>query len=488
MDAVVRSSIAKAPRRHAKSLRVLWWLIGISGLSFGFWWLNLDRPVEVETTTARIEEISGTFTSEGVVRGREYELATEVSGKIVDLRVREGDRASKNQLVLRVDSEDLEKALREAYATTRAAVMESSRAGSTYGAAKRELEAQVKSARIGITQAEAELRRVKAGARTEEVQQANHRLKKAEAVLEEARKHLERTRILVTEGAIPRAQLDRAEASFSTAEADVDEARSYADMLKRGPRPEDVSIAEQQVKASKAALDQVLSKYAQLNPLQLQMSIARANIERAQAAEERIRQAMTKTELRAPVAGIVTRLRVEAGTVAVSGVPIITISTREDLHIEAEIGSEDTAKIRNGMALNVTSPAFPGQVFRAKLVSSLPVGELKADAAIRTRIVRSRVELLDGMGSFRPGMEVDVEGRAHLKTSLTVSSDAIVVSDRGTGVYTIREERAWWTPVRLGYASASQTEILDGLRQGDTVVISGKEELTDGARVRPKRR
>jgi RND family efflux transporter MFP subunit len=488
MDTILRKPSTRASYLPRRLVKATWWLTGVAAVAFGIWWLNIDRPVEIQTVASQIEEISGTFTSEGVVRGKEYDLATEVSGRIIDLQVREGDSVAKDALILKIDSQDLQKALNEAYASTKAAVMESSRAGATFGAAKGELDARAKSARVGIAQAEAELRRAKLGPRTEEIDQAWHRLRRAEAVLEEARKQLERTRILVAEGAIPRATLDKAEASFATAEEDVNEARSYAGMLKSGPRVEDVKIAEQQVGASKAALDQVLSGYAQLEPLRLQMAIAKVNIERALAAEDRIRQSIARTELRAPVAGVVTRLRVEKGAVATSGIPVASINTREDLHIEAEIGSEDTAKIRKGMPVTVTSPAFPGQVFAARLVSSLPVGEVKPDAAIRTRIVRARVELSDGSDKFLPGMEVDVEGRTHLKTALTVNSDAIVVSDRDTGVYVVRDQRVWWTPVRLGYASASQTEILDGLRQGDIVVVSGKENLGDGVRVREKAR
>jgi RND family efflux transporter MFP subunit len=170
--------------------------------------------------------------------------------------------------------------------------------------------------------------------------------------------------------------------------------------------------------------------------------------------------------------------------VIAAGVPIITISTRKDLRIEAEISSEDAGKIKSGMPVSVTSAAYPGQVFPASITSVLPVGELKPDAAIRTRIIRARIALARDWQLFRSGMELDVEGTAILKKALCVPSDAINLVENRALVYVVEGDVVRARRVEIGYAHAAVTEFNSGLKPGERVVVSGKEGLSDNARVK----
>jgi membrane fusion protein (multidrug efflux system) len=161
------------------------------------------------------------------------------------------------------------------------------------------------------------------------------------------------------------------------------------------------------------------------------------------------------------------------------------VATRRDLHIEAEISSEDAAKAEPGMPVTVTSPSRPGQALNAKVVSLSPVGELKPDAAIRTRIVRARVMLEKDWELFRPGMEVDVQGERVLKRALAVPNDALAFSGESAVVFVVeRDGVARSRPVVVGMSNARLTEIVSGLRAGERVVVDGKDELKDGDRVR----
>ena len=186
------------------------------------------------------------------------------------------------------------------------------------------------------------------------------------------------------------------------------------------------------------------------------------------------------------VDGYVVRVYGEKGTIAGPTSPTLLLAARQDLHIEAEVSSEDAAKLKVGMPLEVTSPAYPGVIFAARLDRVSEIGELKPDAAIRTRIVRARVILDEGWARFRPGVEVDVEGSQVLKQALAVPSDAISLEDSRTVVFVVQNGTARAREVRVGVTTMAATEVLSGLQQGERVVVDGKTGLTDGARVRER--
>jgi HlyD family secretion protein len=486
-----RSPILMAPEARPLGRKRRWpfvALISIIAISVAaIWQANVDRPFEVSVEKVTTKNLEGSFTAEAYVRGREYQLASETSGRVVSLQVREGDRVKSGQVLMSVDSEDARQALFETQALRRSAEIESARASASLRASELDLVARLRSASADLAQAEANLRRVRAGSRPEEIGQAQKRLEKTNVGLDDAKRGLDRATFLFDQGAIPKASLEAAEARFASANADVGEAQAFLTLLKAGARSEDVSIAMKGVDSAKAVLAVVQSGAGQIEPLRLQVAGANSAVNRARSAEQRAQQAVRRVDLRAPVAGAVTRITIEPGTVAMAGVPVITLSTREDLRIEAEIGSEDSGKIQEGMPVMVTSAAYPGRTFSARLIQAMPVGELKPDAAIRTRIVRAKIALDSGWSMFRPGMEVDVEGKRVLRRALCLPSDAITITGEGTAVYVVVDGIARTRTVQTGLATSSQTEVLSGLVPGDMVVVRGQEGLVDGAKVKVRR-
>jgi len=156
-----------------------------------------------------------------------------------------------------------------------------------------------------------------------------------------------------------------------------------------------------------------------------------------------------------------------------------------DLWISADVADEDAAKVQRAQEVIVTAPAFPGRRFRGRITGVATAAETKPDVAIRTRIVRVTIRLDEGVTLLRPGLEVDVEGTANVVASaLVVPSDAVLLRDDRTAVFVVEDGTARLRDVRLGYSSVELTEILGGLRDGDLVVVRGKDGLADGRRVR----
>jgi len=85
------------------------------------------------------------------------------------------------------------------------------------------------------------------------------------------------------------------------------------------------------------------------------------------------------------------------------------------------------------------------------------------------------------------GMAVDIEANAEMKkNALLVPADAVVEEATETFVYVVREGRARKAVVETGFSNYTQTEITAGLSPGDVVVVSGKDELGDGVKIRAR--
>jgi HlyD family secretion protein len=481
---------AAEPVFMARKRRRPWlgWSLAAAGLGLlGYAiYSRVSTIPEVTVAQAQVAELWASFTAEGVVRGMDFQVAAEAGGRIAQLDVREGARVRKGQPLVRLETGQLDAAVQEAEAAAEAALGAVSQAASEAALASRRVYAGIEAARSRLRQAELAHAELASGSRPEQVEQARQRVARATAALQEAERAFTRAEYLFREGAIPRASYERAEAALKAATADLREAEAAERLLRAGPSTQQLALSQAGIEAARADLRRAESESRQIQVANAGVSTARSRLSQARATLARARDARSRQLVLSPADGEVTKLFVEAGAVTLPGVPILTIASRSDLRIEAEISSEDASKVRPGMEVVVTSPAYPGREFRAKVRSMLASGEIKPDSAIRTRIVRARVDLLEESQLFRPGMEVDVEGLRLLKTALAVPTDALTFAGTEPKVLLVREGRIEEAPVRIGIQNPDLTEIVSGLNPGDVVVVRGKDAVAPGQRVRER--
>ncbi len=126
---------------------------------------------------------------------------------------------------------------------------------------KDELEINVAQAEAALRAARANLERVKAGARPEEIEQVRAQVAQAEANLEQARSDLARLRALYEAGAVTQAQLEQAQSQFDVAQAAYTAAANQLELVLQGAREEDRQAAEAQVLQAEAALRRPASAF-----------------------------------------------------------------------------------------------------------------------------------------------------------------------------------------------------------------------------------
>ena len=222
-----------------------------------------DEIAKAEAATQRAtagRENTNVISAPGRVEpiSEEIEVGSEVGGKIREVRVEEGDRVARGQILAVLENADYAAQVRSAEADIRNA------------------EAQRESAAARLTGAEAELRRVVNGARTEERGEARAALLQAEATVRNDRVELDRRRELYTHGVIAREERDRAARDAEVAVARVEELRQRSP-LSPPPRAKKTARAESNVALARA---QIREAFAQEQAARARRDEASAGLEK----------------------------------------------------------------------------------------------------------------------------------------------------------------------------------------------------------------
>ena len=245
--------------------------------------------------------------------------------------------------------------------------------------------------------------------------------------------------------------------------------------------------------AAATATAQVASATAALERTQQALSGSERRIAQGRAENTRARDMLSKTEITAPIDGVITRLDVEQGEMVVIGVQnqpgsiLMTISDLSAVNAEVKVAEADVMRLSNGFTAAVTLEALPLQKFTGRVVeigaSALP--QVGTQAAAREFRVKVR---LDGpAAALRPGLTCDTEILvAERKNATTVPLQAVVEQNGQTGVFVLRDGGVQFTPVTTGIIGGLSIEV-SGVAEG-TAIVSGPfqalRELRDGDRVR----
>jgi Cu(I)/Ag(I) efflux system membrane fusion protein len=180
----------------------------------------------------------------------------------------------------------------------------------------------------------------------------------------------------------------------------------------------------------------------------------------------RVPDAITWT---APQDGIVLERNAVDGQAFKSGDVLFRIADHSNMWVMADVPEADVGVIRVGQAVTIRTKAYPGRVFKGN------VSVLYPHLMKETRTGRVRVEMPNPDLALLPDMYVDVEIAtgsdqpvAAVPNSSVVDSGSrqVVIVDLGDGRFEPRD-------VKLGRRSSLYVEVLEGIQEGDRVVVDG---------------
>ncbi len=286
----------------------------------------------------------------GTIDIRDASLAFNEQEKIDAVLVEEGDRVEAGQILARLETDRLTAQIREVSAKI---------------AAQQEV-----------------VKRLRAGSRPQEIEQARAQVTAAKADVENADVNYRRIQKTSGTGATSDQARDDAESRLDVARARLDAAENTLALAVEGPRQEDIAAAERSLEALEAGL----------SLLDIRLSD------------------MTLT---APATGIVQSRILEPGEMAGPAKPVLTLALTDPKWARVYVSEPDLGRIASGMAAEVFSDSFPGEAIEGRIGFISPTAEFTPKAVqteeLRTKLVYEvRVFVKDPEDKLRLGMPVTV--------------------------------------------------------------------------------
>lgn len=186
--------------------------------------------------------------------------------------------------------------------------------------------------------------------------------------------------------------------------------------------------------------------------------------------------ALKMATLTTPISGIVTHIDTPVAGVNILSTNIITIADPESLVFSANVDETDIGKIAEGMNTEVNLDAYPDKIFSGKVKKIAFVSETTSAGAT---VFPVEITLDEG-NLLRLGLNGDVSIIVkEIAETLTLPNDAIKESAKTPGVYVIKKSGESYEriTVKLGIEGETESEILEGLTEGDEIVIDGFQLL-----------
>jgi HlyD family secretion protein len=352
----------------------------------------------------------GVIAVSGRIEGDDAAVAAKTSGRIREVRVREGDRVEAGQVLAVLD--DAQVRAREEQAE----------------AAVRQAEARVRLARHQITVLEETLRqhelaveqaRLDARGRVDEAEArlaaAEAQLAQAEAAHAQARWDRDAFTRLLQTGAVAEQEARRAQHNEQAQAAVVAATRRQVEAARAALVTARASLANPAIRSA-----QVGAVQGQILQAQADVAAAQADAARARAQLEEARANRADLAVVAPFAGTVATRTAEPGEVVAAGTPVVTVVNLADVYLRAFVPEGDIGRVRVGQPARVyldSAPATPIEAAVSRIdpeASFTPENTYFREDRVK-QVFGVKLQLRGAVGFAKPGMPADgevlVEGR-----------------------------------------------------------------------------
>jgi len=239
------------------------------------------------------------------------------------------------------------------------------------------------------------------------------------------------------------------------------------------------------VSEAKAQLADARTQYQRAQNLWEKRAVPESDVQRLEAqvdaADARLLAAQARladTVIKAPFAGRVGLRRISAGTLLTPGALITTLDDIDTVKVDFAVPETHLAPLQPGLPVAVRSVAYPDREFNGSVTSI----DTRIDPVTRSIMVRALLPNPDRL--LKPGMFLNVAVINQERRSLVLPEQAIVPEREEQYVFVVAGNQTEKRRVVTGRRRPGEVEIVDGLREGELVVIEGVQKIDQGTEVR----
>lgn len=414
-------------------------LLSVSALAYRL--LSSGAPeVEVARAAAQSSDSGDIVLSATgyIVAHHTINVNSKVTGRLAWIGVEKGDKVKEGQVLVRLEDD--------------------------------EFRASSEQAKGAYENARAYLNELEHGSRPEEIQQAQHNLDEGRATLVNDKLILDRTRELAAGGVVSKQALDDATARFDSDQQRVNSLERAFQLMKIGPRQEEIARARGALTQAQGQLDYAKSQ-------------------------------LDATVIRAPVTGTILDRTAEKGELitaqfasAAAGGPqgsVVSLADLNDLQVELDIAQADFARLGSRQKGVITVDAYPDRKYNGE------IAQISPEANRQKATVQVKVQVLNPDDYLRPEMNATVKFLASDQTAnhqgaggtqpsgAVVPASAIRDRDGKKIVLVAYNGRAVAREIHV-LSQRSDGFLVDGLVGGENVITVGPQNLKDGDKIKIK--
>lgn len=329
-------------------------------------------------------------------------IGSKIGGRVEQVRFEESEQVRAGQAVVELEDDELRAQLEQAVAAT----SQSQAQLALLLAGTRAEDITRAEAVVSARRSELELR--KKGFRAEEVREAEAQLVSAKSTLELAKKEYERSAELLKGRTIEQSEYDKRRSEYETALAQFEIARQRELLVKSGSRPEEIQMAEAQLKQSEADLDRLKN-----GARPEEIAAARAAVDAANANVERLAAQLSETQILAPADAMVETLDLGPGDLVKAGETVAVLNLMHSPWVRCYAPENRLSQVKPGNEVLIQVDSLPGVRMKGK------IRRLNSEAEFTPRNVQTqekrselvfevKVDVLEGGENLRAGMYADV--------------------------------------------------------------------------------
>lgn len=229
---------------------------------------------------------------------------------------------------------------------------------------------------------------------------------------------------------------------------------------------------------SAALLAQGSASNAANDQAQAALTAAEAQVTSLQAQLDSVELQLARTEVKSPVAGLITARNAQIGALAsAQGGPMFVLTRDGALELHADVSEADLPRVQQGQTATITLAAGT-----EPLSGTLSLVEPTINLA--TRLGRARITL-DKPDQVRAGMFAEADILVTSRTAIAVPVTAVGSEGDETTVMTVKDGVVHRTVVTTGIRDGGWVEVLSGLAEGDQIVAKAGAFVTDGDKINP---
>ncbi len=331
-------------------------LLVIAGTQAWHWWTQ--KP-------------EGILLAAGTIEATEVAVSFKIPGRVIERPVDEGDRLGAGDLVGRLESKELEAEVDQLSASLQATETRLPQLKTEISLQEELTRGRIADAQATLAIREERLAELRNGSRPQDLQKAWAEVREANAVMENAQVDFGRMDSLFRDGGVAEQVRDAARTNLTVTVERHRNALERLDLVKEGPRQEEIRRAEAEVRQAKAGL--LLAQTGELDVLRKRQELAThaASIARDRAALAAAEAQLGYTVLRSPGTGVVLRKYVEPGEMIAAGTPAVTIADLTNIWVKIYIPEPQLGHIKLGQIAEITTDSYRSKVYRGKVTSGL---------------------------------------------------------------------------------------------------------------------